>query len=86
MYIHKALNELITCGETEIAAVNMRIAIGLLSRTVPGQVITGFQAQLQVNQFSIIDFGQSDSNSSTATSEPEVNTPKNCYQNKIPCE
>ena len=27
MFIHNALDELITCGETEIAAANMRIAI-----------------------------------------------------------
>ena len=45
MFIHNALDELITCGDTEIVAANMRIAIGRLSRTVPGQAITGFQAQ-----------------------------------------
>ncbi len=46
VFIHKALDELVTCGDTEIAAVNMRITIGKLSRTVEG--ISGFQKQFEV--------------------------------------
>ena len=38
---------MITCGETEIAAANVRIVIGRLSRTVVGG-ITGFAAQYEV--------------------------------------
>ena len=48
MFIHDALNELLTCGETEIAAANMRIAIGRLSRPVNTQDMTGFSEQFQV--------------------------------------
>ncbi len=36
VFVHNALDELVTCGDTEIAAVNMRITIGKLSRTVKG--------------------------------------------------
>ena len=48
IFIHNALDELITCGETEIAAANMRIVIGKLSRLVPTRNVTGFQAQFEV--------------------------------------
>ncbi len=35
VFIHNALDELLTCGDTEIAAANnMRIAIGRLSRPI----------------------------------------------------
>ncbi len=48
IFIHNALDELITCGETEIAAANIRIVIGKNSRTVEGKNITGFQKQFEV--------------------------------------
>ena len=48
MFIYDALNELLTCGETEIAAANMRIAIGRLSRPVNTRDMTGFSKQFQV--------------------------------------
>ena len=48
IFIHNALDELLTCGETEIAAANMRIVIGRLGRTVPERSITGFQQQFEV--------------------------------------
>ena len=97
MYIHNALNELITCGETEIAAANLRITITRLSRTAPGQALTGFRAQLQVSKSQqpehmlisvrqVLEkvFRDISMDSSAATSE--VNAPKNRYLNKIPCK
>ncbi len=49
MFIHDSMDELVTCGDTEIAAVNMRITIGKLSRTVEGREnISGFQKQFEV--------------------------------------
>ena len=48
MFIHNALDELITCGETEVAAANMRIAIGRLGRTVSPSGATGFHHQYEV--------------------------------------
>ena len=49
VFIHNALAELITCGDTEIAAANMRIVIGKLRRMVPSMSVTGFQQQFEVN-------------------------------------
>ncbi len=43
------MDELINDGDTEIAAVNMRITIGRLCRTVEGREnISGFQKQFEV--------------------------------------
>ncbi len=49
MFIHSALNELLTCGDTEVAAANMRIAIGRLSRPIEEESeVSGFQKQFEV--------------------------------------
>ena len=48
MFIHDALDELITCGETDIAAASLRVRVNRLSKTVPGKGITGFVEQFQV--------------------------------------
>jgi hypothetical protein len=48
VFIHTALSELITCGDTEIAAANIRIAIGRLGRMVASSSVTGFQNQFEV--------------------------------------
>ncbi len=49
VFIHNALDELVTCGDTEIAAVNMRITISKFSRTVKGsENISGFQKLFEV--------------------------------------
>ena len=48
IFIHSALDELITCGDTEIAATNMRIVIGRLSRTLISHYKTGFDEQIEV--------------------------------------
>ncbi len=50
VFIHNALEELLTCGDTEVAAANMRIVIGKLSRPVePGSKDSGFQRQYDVS-------------------------------------
>lgn len=46
-FVHCALSELVMCGETEVAAVNLRIAVNNLERETEDG-ITGFQKQLQV--------------------------------------
>ena len=49
VFIHNALDELLTCGDTEVAAANMRIVIGRLSRPVEvGSKDSGFQRQYDV--------------------------------------
>ena len=52
MFIHDALNELITCGETEITASNLRAKFNHLSKQIPGKGITGFSNQFQVSSLS----------------------------------
>ncbi len=45
------MNELFTCGDTEITAVDMRINIGILSQTLEGsENIPGFQKQFEVRK------------------------------------
>ncbi len=48
VFIHDALDELITCGETEIAAHNLNIAINQLGRIAPGKSLSGYEEQFQV--------------------------------------
>ena len=50
MFIHDALNEFITCGETDIAAENLQLAINKLSRPADGKEISGFQNQFEVRR------------------------------------
>ena len=49
MFIHDALCELIICGDTEIAAPNLRIAINHLHKQAEGKVVSGFEHQFQVS-------------------------------------
>ena len=46
-FIHCGLSELVVCGETEVAAANLRIAIKNLAKKGPDG-LTGFQTQMQV--------------------------------------
>ena len=49
MFIHDALVELITCGETSIQAPQLREAINTLNRVVPNiAMFTGFEEQFNV--------------------------------------
>ena len=48
MFIHDALCELIFCGDTEIAAANLRMAINHLHKQAEGKVVSGFEHQFQV--------------------------------------
>ena len=49
MFIHDALDELITCGETDIAASNLRARVNKMHKIVPGKNMSGFQDQFQVS-------------------------------------
>ena len=48
IFIHDALDELITCGETDISAAGLRVKVNRLRKIVPGKGITGFAEQFQV--------------------------------------
>ena len=52
VFIHDALNELITCGKTEILAGNLRITTNQLNRHAEGKKISGFQNQYEVSHWS----------------------------------
>ncbi len=49
VFIHDALSELVTCGQTEIAAGDLRIATNKLSKMVNGREVTGYQRQFEVS-------------------------------------
>ena len=48
IFIHDALDELITCGETDISAAGLRVKVNRLKKTIPGKGITGFAEQFKV--------------------------------------
>ena len=48
VFIHDALEELITCGDTAIMSHNLRLKIGNLGKVDPNKFITGFQDQFEV--------------------------------------
>ena len=49
IFIHDALDELITCGETDILATGLTVKVNRLRKTIPGKGITGFAEQFQVD-------------------------------------
>lgn len=49
VFIHDALSEYVTCGETEITANNLRAKFNHLTKQIPGKGMTGFQNQFQVS-------------------------------------
>ena len=49
IFIHDALDELITCGETDISAAGLRVKVNRLRKTIPGKGNTGFAEQFQVD-------------------------------------
>ena len=49
IFIHDALDELITCGETDIPPTGLMVKVNRLRKIVPGKGITGFAEQFQVD-------------------------------------
>ena len=48
MFVHDALSEWVLCGETDIAAADIRKSITNLKKNITGDTITGFQKEFQV--------------------------------------
>ena len=50
MFVHDSLSELVMCGETEVAAGDLRIKIMSLQKPVEGDPsgLTGYHKQFQV--------------------------------------
>ena len=59
VFVHDAIDELIRCGETDIAAGDIRIAIAnlMISKTTGG-VLTGFQKEFEARMNGDSDPGQ----------------------------
>ena len=99
-FIHCGLSELVVCGETEIAAANLRITINNLKK-MTDEGVTGFQKQLQVYKtvytykdcllnssftHQIIDEMSSHQPVSYADAKQEYNNVKNRFPDKLPSE
>ena len=48
MFLHDALDELTTCGDTSIIGSNLRARVNKMHKMIPGKNITGFQEQYEV--------------------------------------
>jgi netrin-G3 ligand len=77
-FIHCGLSELVVCGETEVAAANLRIAIKNLKKKGPVG-FTGFQRQMQ-----IIEEVSSHHPVTFSYAEEEYNRSKNRFPDKLP--
>ena len=53
MFIHTALDELITCGKTDVSAANLRITTSQLHQTADDKQVSGFQDQFEVQNKSV---------------------------------
>ena len=49
VFLHDALDEYITCGETDVAVSNLRARMNKLRKHIPEKGITGFMEQFQVS-------------------------------------
>ena len=57
MFIHDALDELITCGQTAIQAPELREELILLNKVDPMNMMTGFEQQFQVPLLCLTSWG-----------------------------
>ena len=48
IFIPDAMSELVMCGETDIAAADIRISINQMKRNITGETITGFEKEFEV--------------------------------------
>ena len=48
MFLHDAMLESVTCGDTEISSANMRTAMRRLNRLNPADNTTGLRTQFKV--------------------------------------
>ncbi|CAI8039710.1 Receptor-type tyrosine-protein phosphatase S [Geodia barretti] len=77
-FIHCGLSELVVCGETEVGAANLRIALKNLKKKGPVG-FTGFQRQMQ-----IIEEVSSHHPVTFSDAEEEYNRNKNRFPDKLP--
>eukprot|EP00731_Ephydatia_muelleri_P019017 Em0011g1057a len=80
VFIHDALDEYITCGDTSIGVTNLRVSINYLSKTISGKTFNGYR-----EQFSLLDMvsGKPSPDECSDGAQP-YNKAKNRYENKLP--
>jgi len=82
VFIHDALEELITCGETDISATNLRFRVNKLHKIIPGKAISGFE-----DQFRLLDQVSRKANDSDCSDALQhYNRSKNRYPDRVPCK
>ena len=57
MFIHDAILESVTCGDTQIAATNLRSSLNRMKKKDPLNQLNAFQHQFQVKQSHSITIG-----------------------------
>ena len=65
MFIHDALEELVTSGETDISATNLRVKVNKLNKIIPGKAISGFDDQFRVSYIPLLTLPPEGGGSST---------------------
>ena len=97
-FIHCGLSELVVCGETEVAAANLRIAVNNLKKEGEDGM-TGFQKQMKVcytecgsivpsstKLLQIIEEVSSHQQVTFTDAEQDYNNSKNRFPDKLPSE
>ncbi|CAI8049659.1 Tyrosine-protein phosphatase Lar-like [Geodia barretti] len=80
VFIHDSLSELVVCGETDVAAGNIRIRMMQLQKPVPGGLV-GFQ-----KQFETLEEVSSQCEASYQEAKAKYNAGKNRFPDKLPNE
>ncbi|CAI8032659.1 Receptor-type tyrosine-protein phosphatase F [Geodia barretti] len=80
VFIHDALCELITCGETDIAAPALKVKIQRLSKVIPGKGVTGFQEQFQL----LDQVSRKPEEDDCSEAREHYNRSKNRYADRLP--
>ncbi|KAK3747783.1 hypothetical protein QZH41_010673 [Actinostola sp. cb2023] len=81
-FVHFALQEALTCGNTEIPVLNLNIVMARLSKPRPKDHLTGFEVQWKIlNGVSPIVTKET-----SKAGRMINNRPRNRYQDIIPCE
>ena len=80
VFIHDALEELVTCGETDISAGNLRVKVNKLHKIIPSKAISGFE-----DQFKLLDSVSRKANAAECSDALQhYNKHKNRYDERVP--
>ncbi len=71
IFIHDAVYEFLTCGDTQISSSNFRVAVERLNREDPSEQCNGYEHQLRI--LDQVSPSPSQVNCSTALKHPDKN-------------